>query len=103
LHLGKEDQVLFCHSVSSQIDIGKGNLMRKIQILGTGCPKCKKLAENAEAAAKELALEYEITKITDIPEIMKFGVMITPALVIDNEVKIAGKVPSVDEIKKILL
>jgi len=77
--------------------------MRKIQILGTGCPKCKKLAENAEAAAKELALEYEITKITDIPEIMKFGVMITPALVIDNEVKIAGKVPSVDEIKKILL
>ena len=76
--------------------------MRKIQILGTGCKKCKKLAEHAEEAAKELQLEYEITKITDIPEIMKFGVMITPALVIDNEVKIAGKVPSVDEIKKML-
>lgn len=76
--------------------------MRKIQILGTGCPKCRNLAKNAEAAAKELELEFEITKITDIPAIMKFGVMITPALVIDNEVKIAGKVPSVDEIKKML-
>lgn len=76
--------------------------MRKIQILGTGCPKCRNLAKNAETAAKELELDYEITKITDIPAIMKFGVMITPALVIDNEVKIAGKVPSVDEIKKML-
>jgi small redox-active disulfide protein 2 len=60
------------------------------------------MAENAEQAVKELQLEYEITKITDIPEIMKFGVMITPALVIDNEVKVAGKVPSVDDIKKML-
>ena len=74
--------------------------MRKIQILGTGCPKCKKLAVNAEAAAKELELDYEIIKVTDIPEIMKFGVMMTPALVIDSEVKIAGKVPSVEDIKK---
>lgn len=76
--------------------------MRKIQILGTGCPKCRNLAKNAETAAKELELEFEITKITDIPAIMKFGVMVTPALVIDNDVKIAGKVPSVDEIKKML-
>lgn len=76
--------------------------MRKIQILGTGCAKCKKMAENAETAAKELQLEYELTKVTDIPEIMRYGVMITPALVIDSQVKVAGKVPSVDEIKKML-
>jgi len=73
--------------------------MRKIQILGTGCPRCKKLAENAEAAAKELGVEYEIEKVTDINEIMKFGVMMTPALAVDGEVKIVGKVPSVEEIK----
>ena len=76
--------------------------MRKIQILGTGCPKCKKMFENAEAAAKALQLEYEINKVTDIKEIMKYGIMITPALVIDNQMKIAGKVPSVDEIKDML-
>ena len=74
----------------------------KIQILGTGCPKCKKLAENAEAAAKELGVECEIEKVTDINEIMKFGVMMTPALAVDGEVKSVGKVLSVDEIKKTL-
>lgn len=76
--------------------------MKKIQILGTGCPKCKKLAENAEAAAKELGIEYEIEKVTDINEIMKFGVMVTPALAIDGQVKSVGKVVSPDEIKKML-
>ena len=76
--------------------------MKKIQILGTGCPKCKKLAENAEAAAKALGIEYEIEKVTDINEIMKFGVMMTPALVVDGEVKLVGKVPSPDEIKGLL-
>lgn len=76
--------------------------MKKIQILGTGCPKCKKLAENAEAAAKELELEFEIEKVTDINEIMKFGVMMTPALAVDGEVKVVGKVLTQDEIKKIL-
>ena len=76
--------------------------MKKIQILGTGCPKCKKLAENAEAAAKELGIEFEIEKVTDINEIMKFGVMMTPALAVDGEVKVVGKVLSQDEIKKIL-
>lgn len=76
--------------------------MRKIQILGTGCPKCKKMAENAEAAAKELHLAYEISKVTSVPDIMKYGVMFTPALVIDSEVKVAGKVPSVEEIKAML-
>ena len=76
--------------------------MKKIQILGTGCPKCKKLAENAEAAAKDLGIQYEIEKITDINEIMKFGVMVTPALVVDGQVKVAGKVPSVEEAKSLL-
>ena len=76
--------------------------MKKLQILGTGCPKCKKLAENAEAAVEALGSEYEIEKVTDINEIMKFGVMMTPALAIDGQVKIVGKVPSPDEIKDIL-
>ena len=76
--------------------------MKRIQVLGTGCPKCKKLAENAEAAAKALGIEYELDKITDITEIMKFGVMLTPALAVDGVVKVAGKVPSVDEVKPLL-
>ena len=74
--------------------------MKKLQVLGTGCPKCKKLAENAEAAAKALGLEYELVKVTDINEIMKFGVMMTPALAIDGQVKVVGKVPDADAIKK---
>lgn len=74
----------------------------KIQILGTGCPKCKKLAENAEAAAKALGLEYTIEKVTDINRIMGFGIMTTPGLAVDGKVMVAGKVPSVDEIKKLL-
>lgn len=76
--------------------------MKKIQILGTGCPKCKKLAENAEAAAKDLGGEFEIEKVTEINEIMKFGVMMTPALAIDGQVKVVGKVSSLDEIKSML-
>jgi len=77
--------------------------MKKIQILGTGCPKCKKLAENAEAAAKELGVEYSLEKVTQINDIMKFGVMVTPALAIDGQVKTVGKVPKPDEIKKMLM
>jgi len=77
--------------------------MKKIQILGTGCPKCKKLAENAEAAAKDLGIEYSLEKVTEISEIMKFGVMMTPALAIDGQVKSVGKVVSPDEIKKMLV
>lgn len=76
--------------------------MKKLQILGTGCPKCKKLAENAEAAAKELGVAYELEKVTQINEIMKFGVMVTPALAVDGEVKVAGKVPDVEEIRDML-
>ena len=76
--------------------------MVKIQILGTGCPKCKKLTENAEKAAHELESDYEIIKVTDINEIMKFGVMMTPALAVENEVKSVGKVLNTEEIKKII-
>lgn len=76
--------------------------MKKIQILGTGCPKCKALAENAEIAAKELGLEYELEKITKINDIMKFGVMMTPGLAVDGQVKVVGKVPSVEQLKEIL-
>lgn len=76
--------------------------MKKLQILGTSCPKCKKLAENTTAAADSLGIEYEIEKITNINDIMGFGVMLTPALVVDGEVKAAGKVPSADEIKEML-
>jgi len=76
--------------------------MKKIQILGTGCPKCKKLAENAEAAAKELAIEYQLEKVTEINEIMKFGVMVTPALAVDGQVKVTGKVVDASAIKEML-
>jgi len=74
----------------------------KLQILGTGCSKCRKLTENAEAAAKELGIDYTLEKVTDINEIMKFGVMMTPALAVDGDVKTVGKVPGVEEIKKML-
>ena len=76
--------------------------MKKLQILGAGCPKCKKLAENAEAAAQALGIEYELIKVTDINEIMKFGVMMTPALAVDGEVKVVGKVPDRDDIAALL-
>ena len=76
--------------------------MKKLQVLGTGCPKCKKLAENAEAAAKALGIEYTLEKVTDINEIMKFGVMMTPALVVDGVVKVVGKVPSAEAIRAML-
>ena len=76
--------------------------MKKLQILGTGCPKCKMLAELTENTANNLGIEYEIEKVTDINEIMKFGVMMTPALAVDGQVKVVGKMPSSDEIKKML-
>jgi small redox-active disulfide protein 2 len=74
----------------------------KIQILGTGCPKCQQLAEIAEKAADELGLQYELEKVTDINDIVSFGVMSTPALAVDGEVKITGKVPSKEEVKNLL-
>jgi small redox-active disulfide protein 2 len=76
--------------------------MRMLQILGTGCPKCKKLAEATEEAAKTLGIDYKLEKVTDIIAIMSFGVLMTPALAVDGEIKVSGKIPSVDELRKIL-
>lgn len=76
--------------------------MKKLQVFGTGCPKCKKLAEHAETAAQQLGLAYEVEKVTDIMRIVDFGVML-PALVVDGKVKVSGSVPSVEEIKTMLV
>jgi small redox-active disulfide protein 2 len=76
--------------------------MKLIQILGTGCPKCQKLEENTKLAAEQLALECEIFKVSDINAIIQMGVMMTPALVVDGKVKVTGKVPSVEELKKLI-
>jgi small redox-active disulfide protein 2 len=74
----------------------------KIQILGTGCMKCKQLTENAEAAAREMGLAYELEKITAIADIVKFGVLTTPALAVDGKVKLVGKVATPAEIRALL-
>ena len=74
----------------------------KIEILGTGCPKCAQIAANAEQAAKEAGLEYELVKVTDLNDIVNYGVMMTPALAVDGEVKAVGRLLSVEEIKKII-
>lgn len=76
--------------------------MKTLQILGTGCAKCQKLGENARAAADALGLDYQIVKITDLEEIGRFGVMMTPALAVDGEVKTAGRVPDVEALKALL-
>jgi len=76
--------------------------MKKIQVLGTGCPKCKQLLANAEAAVKMFGAEAAVEKVEKITDIMKFGVMMTPALVVDGQVKSAGKVLSAEEIGKLL-
>lgn len=77
--------------------------MTKIQILGTGCPKCKKLAANVEEAVKALGLAAQIEKVEKIADIVKFGVMTTPALVVDGQVKSAGKMLSPEDIRKLLV
>lgn len=74
----------------------------KIQILGKGCPRCKKTYENAVQAVNELGICADIEKVEDLKAIMSFGVMMTPALGIDDEVKVSGKIPSVEEIKRLL-
>ena len=76
--------------------------MKKLVILGPGCPKCNKLYDETEQAAEELGLEFEMHKITDIRAISGFGVMTTPALVVDGEVKCVGKVPSTEELKALI-
>ena len=76
--------------------------MKKFQILGTGCAKCEMLARHTEEAANALGLEYELRKVTDLAEIAEFGVMMTPALVVDGELKVAGRVPTAEAIRKLL-
>jgi len=72
----------------------------KIEILGIGCPKCKQLTENTEAAVKELGLDAEVTKITDIIKITEYGVMMTPGIRINGKIKCSGRIPKLEEIKK---
>jgi small redox-active disulfide protein 2 len=74
----------------------------KIQILGSGCAKCRQLTAVAEQAAQDLGISYDLEKVTDMKRYPEFGVMLTPALVIDGVVKLSGKVPSLDEAKKLL-
>ena len=76
--------------------------MKTLQILGTGCAKCNQLAAAAKQAADEAGIECQIEKITDFMRFADFGVMITPALAVDGEVKVAGRVPSVEELRKLV-
>lgn len=76
--------------------------MKNIQILGTGCTKCKTLAERAERAANDLGIQFTLEKVTDITAIMAAGVMMTPALMVDGEVKVSGRVPTVPELQTML-
>ena len=74
----------------------------KLQILGAGCARCNALTMATEKAAQALNLQYELEKVTDLKQIMSFGVMTTPALVVDGQLKVSGKVPAVNEIKTML-
>jgi small redox-active disulfide protein 2 len=76
--------------------------MKKLQVLGPGCPKCEELVKRTEAAARAAGVDYELEKVKDLKQIMAFGIFTTPALVVDGEVKVVGQVPSVDEIRKII-
>jgi small redox-active disulfide protein 2 len=76
--------------------------MKTIEVIGTGCMKCKRLMKNVEIAVKEMGIDAEIKKIDDITEIMDRGVMLTPALAVDGEIKVSGRVADVPEIKQIL-
>ncbi len=77
--------------------------MKMLQVLGTGCPKCNQLAAATDLAATALGLDYQLEKVTDLKRIMGFGVMATPALVVDGVVKCVGRVPKVDELKTMLV
>jgi len=76
--------------------------MVKIEVLGTGCAKCKSLLKNVEKAVEEMGIQAEVVKVNDIEEIMSRGVMMTPALLVDGEAKAVGRAPSTEEIKKLL-
>lgn len=74
----------------------------RLQVLGTGCPKCRMLGEHAERAAQELGLDYELEKITEIAKILEFGVVATPALAVDGEILVSGHVPSTPRLRELL-
>ncbi len=76
--------------------------MKQIKVLGPGCPKCEKLLEQTKKAVSDLGLDCTVEKVSDIQQIVSYGVMMTPALVVDDVVKVVGKVPSADEIKNML-
>ena len=76
--------------------------MTKVQVLGLGCPRCKEMAANAEAAVRELGSDYVFERVTRIADIIKFDVAMVPALAVDGQVKIVGRVPDVEEIKRLL-
>ncbi len=76
--------------------------MKHIKILGTGCPKCRQLADNVKVAADQLGVECELEKVTEISRIMQHGVMMTPGLIVDDELKSSGKVLNVEQIKAML-
>lgn len=77
--------------------------MKEIKILGTGCAKCQELFKQTQKAVQEAGLDCEVEKVEDINKIMAYGVMMTPALVVDGEVKVSGKIPSLDDLKKMLV
>ncbi len=77
--------------------------MKKLQILGAGCAKCKMLSDHTEQAARALGVEYTIEKVTEINDIVSFGIIATPALVVDGEVKVSGHVPTAESIKALLV
>jgi small redox-active disulfide protein 2 len=79
-----------------------GQAMKKVQILGTGCPKCKKLFETTQRFVNDAGIEAEVIKVEDINEILKFGVMMTPALAVDGEVKASGRIPKPDELRAMI-
>ena len=74
----------------------------RLQVLGPGCAKCRMLGEHAERAARELGLDYELEKVTDLERILEFGVVATPALVVDGEIRVVGRVPSTPRLKELL-
>ena len=76
--------------------------MKKVEVLGPGCPRCEELMKRTRQAVLELGLECQLEKVSDIMKITSYGVMMTPALVVDGEVVLVGKVPESDDIKKLL-
>lgn len=101
VHEGAPSGVGGCPHLTTEQSLEPLN-MKKIQVLGTGCPSCRRLAELTEQVARELQIEYELEKVTEIERIVAFGVVATPALVVDGDVKASGQVPGLDELKALL-